>query len=366
MSDVDDFVTAALDASVFLAPRDHGLTREEILAAGDRAGFRPGELSDAMGRLQSSLSWKQPKYRARSVHLEHLWPDFSFSFSPDFRNAEAFEFVRREIIALAAEVGESAARLHRDVLVERGAARGLKRRDLDVAITVLAAAHIFEETDGIVAPVRGHLNWPLPSEQIASRGSGRDLHVDERKWLRKAHPIVEDILARRTDGRSARIDPLDAFELELESMGHGRFRAWWAQKRNELRLLDASLQPVATTVLAASLAEAALSFVVPRAQGAGLMKGIDSSKPRTWRFVDLVKGAKSGDPNVRAILDEKSAQRALSLNEARQRIHAGFLIDTAPTGPIPDLRPDEARDALQATDQVVRRVVDWLRESPTQ
>jgi hypothetical protein len=119
---------------------------------------------------------------------------------------------------------------------------------------------------------------------------------------------------------------------------------------------------VAVTVLAAALGEAALSFVVRRAQAAGLMKSIDLSKPRGWRFVDLIKGAKSGDPNVGALLDERSAQRCLDLNDARQRIHAGFLIDTAPAGPIPDLKPEQARDAVQTADLLVRKVVEWLAE----
>jgi hypothetical protein len=90
------------------------------------------------------------------------------------------------------------------------------------------------------------------------------------------------------------------------------------------------------------------------------MKSIDLSKPRGWRFVDLIKGSKSGDPSIRAILDERSAQRCLDLNDARQHIHAGFLIDQVPIGPIPDLKPEQARDAIQTSDLLVRKVLEWL------
>jgi hypothetical protein len=135
------------------------------------------------------------------------------------------------------------------------------------------------------------------------------------------------------------------------------------QRRQELRTLDTSLQPVAVTVLSAALAEAALSFVVPRARAQGLMKVLDLSEPRSWKFVDLIKGAKSSDPNTLAILDERAAQRCLHLNDARQRIHAGFLIDSPQPGPIPDLKPEQARDALQTTDVLVRKILEWLAQS---
>jgi hypothetical protein len=63
-------------------------------------------------------------------------------------------------------------------------------------------------------------------------------------------------------------------------------------------------------------------------------------------------------------LDDDTAQRALKLNETRQRIHAGYLIDTIPTGPIPELKPEEAEDGLQTAKLVIRRIVDWLGRHP--
>jgi hypothetical protein len=64
-------------------------------------------------------------------------------------------------------------------------------------------------------------------------------------------------------------------------------------------------------------------------------------------------------------LDDRTAQRGLDLHDARQRIHAGFLIERVPVGPIPDLRPEEARDAVQTADAVVRAVLMWLERNPT-
>jgi hypothetical protein len=179
--------------------------------------------------------------------------------------------VRSELKALAAEVGEKRAALPRDTLLERGVAQGLKRLDLDVAITVSVLDGILEEKEGFVQHGKNRLSWILPSDQVASR-SRTDPLRRERKWRERAHVIVADILGRRTDGRHAAANPMDAFEEELVALEHERFRAWWVQHRNELRLLNPMLQPVAATVLAAALGEAALSFVVPRARSMGLMR----------------------------------------------------------------------------------------------
>ena len=56
--------------------------------------------------------------------------------------------------------------------------------------------------------------------------------------------------------------------------------------------------------------------------------------------------------------------RSLDLNEARQRIHVGVLIESA-TGPIPNFKPEQAREALQTAEAVVRKVLEWLgRRAP--
>lgn len=355
----DDFIAGALRASILTAPRDHGLTRDEILEAGTHAGFKPGEMSDALGRANLHARLGRPRLQVEALGMMGFGADFNHGMDPELRDAEAFDYVRRTLQELAAEVGEASAKLPRDVLVERGVARGLERQALEVAITVTALDAILEEKDGVVGHAQHRLNWPLPSVQIAMR---RHHHALKSEQLAKALPIVKDIIARRTDGRLSAANPLDAFEALLSELGHDRFRAWWVQQRHELRLLDVSLQPVSITVQCASIAEAALSFVVPRAQKAGLMKRIDVAKPRQWKFSDLVHGAKSGDPNVRAILDERTATRCLDLNETRQRIHAGYLIDITPSGPIPDLKPEQARDALHTVDLLVRKVIEWIGE----
>jgi hypothetical protein len=361
VSDIDDFVLSALEASVFVSPRNHGLAAEEVVEIGQRLSFQPGELQDAIARFQRRM----PRGLGARLRLHETTPtrlsaDFGSQQTPDFRDVKAFDFVRTELIALAKQIGESAAQLSRDVLVERGFARGLDRHAVEVAITISLLEGILQDKDGAIGHAPGRLAWALPSIQHDGSAHETPFH---RMWLQKAHPVVRDVIARRSDGRAPAANPLDAFESMLGELGHDRFRAWWVQKRDELKRSDSNQQPVAVTVLAAALAEAALTFVVPRAKAAGLMKRLEAEKPRTWKFADLVSGAKSGDPTTRAILDERTAARCLELNEARQRIHAGFLIDEVPTGPIPDLKPEQARDALQTVDQLVRKVFEWLVEA---
>jgi len=355
---VDDFIRAAVECALLSSPRDPGLTLDELLEVGERAGYRPGQLRDAVSRVRLSQ-----RRGSRLLYLERtgalLSADFNTALDPEPRNVEAFDFVRQVLQELADEVGETQAKLPRDILVERGVQTGLTRSDLEVALTVTIRDGILVQTEDVVSHARHQLRYILPSAQIAQYAH-HERYVSDASTVAQVRPLVEDAVARRSDGRPLSMNPLAAFADRLEALHHGRFRAWWLQKHGELRLLDPSLQPVAVTVLAASLAEAALTFVVPRAAAAGLMRLVDPNKPRSWRFVDLIKGAKSGDPAVRPLLDERTALRCLDLNDARQRIHAGFLIDAPVSGPIPDLRPEQARDALQTTETLVRKVLDWL------
>lgn len=358
MSDINDFVITALEASIIAAPRDHGLSRDELLEVGKRLGFKQGELNDAIARSQIGNPWG-PRLRIQKLTPmpQRLSTNFFWESVPELRDIHSFDFVRGDLQELAREVGEANARRPRDTLVQRGVDRGLKREALELAVTLFVLQGTFEEKDGAVGHAQHALYGPLASQQVQDMSSRTPI---DKRMLAAAVPLVRDVIARRTDGRPAAAEPLDAFAEALAELGHERFRAWWVQTRTELRSVDPIQQPVAATVLAASLAEAALSFVVPRAKAAGLMKRIELDNAKGWRFNELVTGAKSGDPNTPSMLDERTVTRCLDLNQARQRIHAGFLIDAVPTGPIPELKPEQPRDALHTTELLVRKVIEWL------
>lgn len=349
--DVSRFLHSALVASIYVSPRSHGLTPKELHEVARAAGLKPGEVDDALSRLDIVATGG--RFLLDGSSFMEL-SDFNLEKSPEFRDWRVFEAVRQHLIELRREMGKDRASVSRDVLVEQLVAQGHARAAVEIAVTAMVVDTVLlEDSTGMVRQLK---EWALPSLQVASRH--RD-HIVQDAHLAKAHPLVVDVVSRRTDGRFSSRSALHAFEEMLQRIQHGRFRSWWVQTRTELERADPSLQPTTVTVLAAALAEAALAFVVPSAKQAGLMRRIEA-KPTTWRFSDLVKGAKSSDPAVRAILDERTAQRALDLNEDRQRIHAGFLIDRYEAGPIPDLKPEQAKDAIVAVETMVRAVLDWL------
>lgn len=357
-TEIGKFLVAALEATVYVAPRDHGLTWDELQEVTRRAGFKLGEVTDALNHLGDVIDQYGARLKLTVTDLNYL-VDFNDPREPEFLEARTVEAVRREIDELAREVGRGRAQLSRDALVERGVQRGHERLAVERAITALVLSGIFREEQEHVRYVPGRETWVMPSAQIASRAC-RSVTTEQRPTLARAHSIVRDVVERRTDGRLPHAEPLEAFAVVLDRLGHQRFRAWWVQIRTELRRSDTATQPVSALVAAAALGEAALAFVAPRAQANGLMKRIALDKPRTWKFADLVQGAKSSDPTVRAILDETTAQNCLRVNETRQRIHAGYLIDTVTTGPIPDLRPEQAREAVATVEALVRKVIEWL------
>jgi len=180
----------------------------------------------------------------------------------------------------------------------------------------------------------------------------------------RAYLIVKDVIERRADGRPKHAEPLDAFADAMDRLGYGPFRLWWTQIVTELRHSNPQSAPVSVLVLAAALVEGALTFVVKHARELGL--GVLGSKsfednPRTWKIDDLVSSAAAGRDS--AILDGPTRQRADGLIRNRQRIHAGRMLSEFPGG-VPDLHPDEAREAKAVTEQVVRSVLDWLGKYP--
>ena len=238
---------------------------------------------------------------------------------------------------------------------------GIQRHDTEVAVTILVmSGQLTEENGGFLRFSRGREYQDLPSA-LQRQAAGQPVRRDARA---RAYPLVKDVVERRTDGRPKYAEPLDAFADELEKLGYGPFRLWWKQIVAELRRGDAQSSPVSVSVLAAALVEGALTFVVKHARELGL--GVLGSKsfddnPRTWRIDDLVSSASAGKDS--AILDASTRQRADRLILVRQRIHAGRMLSEFPGGP-PDLRPEEAREAKETADLVVRRVLDWLQKYP--
>lgn len=356
--EIINLLQAAVECSVFLNPTDPGLTYEEILEVGARAGYQAGEVGDAA-----------PHAGTRYVGVKRILPDqrlcaswaFFFHEEPEYRNFDAFDFVVKELNARVRADGARNAQLERNLVVARALAKAIPRNDIELAITYQIMAGLLVEKDGVVKFSQSHSVQGLPSEQRQAISRGQPMRKPARA---RAYPIVKDIIERRTDGRPKYVEPLDAFAEELNKLGYGAFRLWWTQTVAELRHGDTYSSPVSTSVLAAALIEGALTFVVKHARnlrlGVFLSKDFDRD-PRTWKIDDLVASAASG--SEAAILDVQTKNWAETLIRIRQRIHAGRMLSDFPGG-VPDIRPEEARDAKATAEQVVRRVLDWLQKFP--
>lgn len=301
------FINAALECSVFVAPRESGLTYEELLQVGKSAGFQEGEIGDALSRANTRQFFGGRRLEP-NLELSHLnifiWPE-----DPEFRDLAAFDFVYNEFNKLIKSQGGGKAKLERDVLVERAIEGSIDRHGVEVAITILLMTGQLEEKNKLLFRPNGGIYEPLPSEQ--NRNAKGTMRRPERE---RAYPIVKDVIERRVDGRVKNIEPLDAFAHALDALGYGKFRLWWKQTVGELNRSDAASMSISICVLSAALVEGALTFVVKHAQS--LKLGVFQSKtfdgqPRTWKIDDLVQSAARGGES--AILSANLKVRAESL-----------------------------------------------------
>jgi len=295
LQDVTRFLRACLECSVYLAPREPGLTQEEIHEACKRAEFLQGEISDALSQIAVQSFGRQGARQLPDQSVTALWLVFQMQQDPEYRNIQAFDFVYAQCNEAIRNQGGANAQIEREVVVQRAMAQNISRRDAEAAITILVLTNSLVEKNGYLRSVSGRQYLPLPSQQrsqMVIAGQGRRDEVRERAYL-----IVQDIVERRTDGRPKHAEPHDAFAEALEPLGYGPFRLWWVQTVAELRQSNVQTAPVSALVLAAALVEGALTFVVKHARSLQLAvfrsKDFDG-EPRTWKIDDLVASAASG------------------------------------------------------------------------
>jgi hypothetical protein len=351
---ITQFLEAALECSVYVAPKEPGLTYEELVDVGKQASYQDGELADAIFQVTQRCDMVAKRYQHKP---DMLWSFFGHPQTPDYRNVAAFDYLQSQINAVLKSEGMRGS-LEHDVLVERAIADGLPAHDMEVAITISVMCDMLVEKDGILRSKHGRVSDQLPSE------GQRVSFVQPKPALERAFLLVKDVVGRRSDGRPSKVESLDAFADCLSTLGYAPFRLWWIQTVAELRHTSSQTAPVSCLVLSAAIVEGVLTFVVKHARqlGLGVFQSKDFDKePSTWKLVDLVKSAATGGDS--AILDEKTRFRTSELVQMRQRIHAGNMLSMFPNG-VPDLKPEQARDGKATAELVVRRVIDWLAKYP--
>lgn len=136
LQEVVQLLQAAIEASVYIAPTEPGLTATELYELGTRLGLKEGEIGDAMPRVASEYFGG----RDRLLLDEPLWAmpgQLIFREEPDLRNPDAFDFVVSQLNNLAREVGSGKAQLDRSIMVDRAVAEAIPRHDVEVAITLM-------------------------------------------------------------------------------------------------------------------------------------------------------------------------------------------------------------------------------------
>lgn len=362
--EITRFLKAALECSVYAQPTDPGLTYAELVEATKRAGHLEGEIHDAIPRA-TTVYFRRSDDKllpGSSDIIQMLF--FGVREEPDYRNPTAIHFVFEQMRALVRSQGAMKARIERGLLAARGAGEDLSPSDVQIAIAILVLNEVLADKGGIISFAQGKESYGSPGDNSNLRSTFPHQAPVRKEARARAYPIVKDIVERRTDGRPLSAEPFDAFAEQLGKLGYGKFRTWWQQLVSELRHTSIEVSPVSVTVLAAALVEGALTFVVKhgRSLGLGVFASTDFDKPaRSWKIDDLVTSAAAN--KAAPILDQATKHRASSLIQTRQRIHAGRMLEDFPNG-VPDLRPEEPRDARHTAELVVRRVLDWLEQHP--
>jgi hypothetical protein len=303
--EIVSLLQAALECSIFLDPTDPGLTYQEVLEVGKRAGYQAGEVEDAVSR--AGEHYPHSNKLITDWNTRQAWWHYTKE-EPDYRNFPAFDFVVSELNDRVRADGMRNAQVDRKLVVERAIASGHSRNDIEAAITYQVLGGQLTEKDGVLrfphdSGVRG-----LPSETLKQLSRAQTY---ARPVRARAYPIVKDIIERRSDGRPPHAEPLDAFAEQLDKLNYGAFTLWWKQMVIELRRGDTNTSPVAVCVLSAALVEGALTFVVQhaRSRNLGVFRSRDFDGPaRTWKIDDLVSSAASGSDT--AILDIPTKSRA--------------------------------------------------------
>ena len=129
--EIISFLKMALECSVYVNPKDPGLTFQELSEIGKRAGYRDGEVNDALPHA-STANFRVAKLLPSPTETSS-WV-FLFPEEPEYRNFAAFDFVVDQLNNLVRDEGAARALIERTVLVERAFNKGIPRNG-DVTLT---------------------------------------------------------------------------------------------------------------------------------------------------------------------------------------------------------------------------------------
>lgn len=342
---VSHFINHAIEATLYVTPRDPGLSLAELIEVGKAHDFRQGEIRDAVA------NWI-PDDRERFKIEGSPGQLLTLSTSPeDPRKPGTIQFVFDEFRNLAREFGAKDARIERDILIRRCADAGHSEQDAEIAVAVCIASAMVRLLPNGVLEQCNILKYADP-KQMRAADSLRRQTTPAATYL----AAVRDVIARREGRLATAREPRDAFEGELDALGAGTLKTWWSQTRDELSRASPLTSPVTVLVLTSALAEGALAIYAKAVQAQDPAAAPQGSA-RGWGLSQLVKWAR-GKPLA---LDQRLADRADDLSKHRWRIHIGRYLDDPAEVPLTDMRPEDARAATETLDQLLRALMHARR-----
>src|ERR1700721_2678141 len=106
--EIVSLLTAALECSVYVSPRDTGLTHQELVEIAKRAGYLDGKINDALPHI--GVGFFGPPRVMPSEQATLQW-SFFFPEDPDYKDYAALDLVFEELNQRLRSEGEGRAQI---------------------------------------------------------------------------------------------------------------------------------------------------------------------------------------------------------------------------------------------------------------
>ncbi|MGC1779927.1 MAG: nucleotide-binding protein [Xanthobacteraceae bacterium] len=194
---VESFFSGALECSIYLAPKEPGLTHDELQDVGKKAGFLKGEIEDAITKVgQQSFDGISRRLLPNQGFIT-LMGTLLVRKNPEYRNISAFDFVYSQLNYIIRAEGIRNAQIDRKVVVERAIAQNIPGLDVEAAITIMVMCKQLAEKNNQLRPAGLASNY----EQLPSQQRAPTMNVQHSEERERAYSLVREIIERRSDGQ---------------------------------------------------------------------------------------------------------------------------------------------------------------------
>ena len=374
--DAKNFVVWALEASMYFEPRKPGLTPAELVELGARFGVGADHVQDQIhGRATEGA-------RVLPFGVD---PSMFGTYAGDLRTLPAFDHVVSALNQAHQAAAGRDTSASREAVVAAGEAAGVPRVDVEYAVAMYRAFESVPGADDRWVLRRAKPAAMLPSAQrtgpAGMKLTRREQYADLVESLRalverrgggaakqaapvakQSAPVAKQAAAdpapaspEEAPPRAAQEDdPLAAFGAILPALGQLRLVPWWNQLAREYRAANDARTALTRCLLAAWMAEGALTIACRRA---GIPKpDPKATKPVRLTLSDLARTATAIG------LDGELRGRVERLSKTRQRVQSTRLFDES--GVWSKLTAEDAEEASATLDATLGVILAWQARSP--